>query len=110
MGDKLKGYKGKSIDFLKKNKIEIWDIIQITTNRTKLEGIIMPRSEYSAPDFIEIKLENNYNVGINVSDIQNIKKIGKREANYKFPVSSGEMHGPGETSVGDSGVSLRMVE
>ena len=85
MEDKLKGYKGKSIDILKKYKIEIWDIVQITTNKTQLEGIIMPRSEYSAPDFIEIKLENNYNVGINVSDIQNIKKIGKREANYKFP-------------------------
>jgi len=83
--DKLKGYKGKSIDILKKYKVEIWDIIQITTKKTQLEGIIMPRSEYSAPDFIEIKLENNYNVGINVSDIQNIKKIGKREANYKFP-------------------------
>jgi len=83
--DKLKGYKGKSIDILKKYTIEIWDIIQITTNKTQLEGIVMPRSEYSAPDFIEIKLENNYNVGINVSEIQNIKKIGKREANYKFP-------------------------
>ncbi len=85
MEDKLKGYKGKSIDILKKYTIEIWDIIQITTNKTQLEGIVMPRSEYSAPDFIEIKLENNYNVGINVSEIQNIKKIGKREANYKFP-------------------------
>jgi glutamyl-tRNA(Gln) amidotransferase subunit D len=83
--NKLKGYKGKSIDILKKYKIGIWDIIQITTNKTQLEGILMPRSEYSAPDFIEIKLENNYNVGINVSDIQSIKKIGKREANYKLP-------------------------
>jgi len=83
--NKLKGYKGNSIDLLKKYKVEIWDIIQITTNKTQLEGIIMPRSEFSAPDFIEIKLENNYNVGINVSDIQNIKKIGKREANYKLP-------------------------
>jgi len=83
--DKLKGYKGKSIDILKKYEIEIWDIIQITTSKTQLEGILMPRSEFSAPDFIEIKLENNYNVGINTSDIQNIKKIGKREANYKFP-------------------------
>ena len=85
MEDKLKGYKGKSIDLLKKYTIEIWDIIQITTNKTQLEGILMPRSEYSAPDFIEIKLENNYNVGINVSEIQNIKKIGKREAKYKLP-------------------------
>jgi len=83
--NKLKGYKGKSIDILKKYKIGIWDIIQITTNKTQLEGILMPRNEYSAPDFIEIKLENNYNVGINVSEIQNIKKIGKKEANYKLP-------------------------
>jgi glutamyl-tRNA(Gln) amidotransferase subunit D len=30
-------------------------------------------------------LENNYNVGIKVSDIQEIKKIGKREASYKIP-------------------------
>jgi glutamyl-tRNA(Gln) amidotransferase subunit D len=83
--DKLKGYKGKSIDILKKYEIEIWDIVQITTKKTQLEGILMPRNEFSAPDFIEIKLENNYNVGINVSDIQNIKKIGKREAHYKLP-------------------------
>ncbi|MBY8988665.1 MAG: Glu-tRNA(Gln) amidotransferase subunit GatD [Candidatus Lokiarchaeota archaeon] len=85
MVDKLKGYKGKSIDILKKHAIEIWDIIQIATKKTQLEGILMPRNEYSAPDFIEIKLENNYNVGINVSDIQSIKKIGKREAHYKLP-------------------------
>jgi len=85
MVDKLKGYKGKSIDILKKHKIEIWDIIQITTDKTKLEGIVLPRSEYSAPDFIEIKLENNYNVGINVSEILDIKKIGKKEAKYKIP-------------------------
>ena len=85
MENKLKGYKGKSIDLLKKYKIGIWDIIQITTNKTQLEGILMPRSEYSAPDFIEIKLENNYNVVVNDSDIQDIKKIGKKEAHYKLP-------------------------
>ena len=45
MEDKLKGYKGKSIDILKKYEIEIWDIIQITTSKTQLEGILMPRSE-----------------------------------------------------------------
>lgn len=85
MENKLKGYKGKSIDILNKNRIEIWDIIQVKTNRTQLEGILMPRSEYSAPNFIEIKLENNYNVGINVNDVLEIKKIGKREAKYKIP-------------------------
>ncbi|MFX0043057.1 MAG: Glu-tRNA(Gln) amidotransferase subunit GatD [Candidatus Hodarchaeota archaeon] len=85
MEDKLKGYKEKAKQLLKKFKIEIWDIIQVKTNRTTLEGILMPRYEYSSPEYIEIKLENNYNVGINISDIQDIKKIGKREGKYKIP-------------------------
>ncbi|MFX0140471.1 MAG: Glu-tRNA(Gln) amidotransferase subunit GatD, partial [Candidatus Hodarchaeota archaeon] len=41
--------------------------------------------EYSAPNFINIKLENNYNIGIKASDILDIIKIGKREASYKIP-------------------------
>ncbi len=85
MSEKLKGYKGKGKELLEKNKIEIWDILEIKTIKTNFEGILLPRSEHSDPDFIEIKLENNYNVGINASDITEIKKIGKKEAHYKIP-------------------------
>jgi glutamyl-tRNA(Gln) amidotransferase subunit D len=85
MGENLKGYKGESKKLLKQNKIGIWDIIQIKTEKSDYEGIILPRSEYSDPQFIEIKLENNYNVGIKVSEIKSIKKVGKREASYKIP-------------------------
>ncbi|UCD01335.1 MAG: Glu-tRNA(Gln) amidotransferase subunit GatD [Promethearchaeota archaeon] len=85
MNEKLKGYKAEGKKLLEKYKIEIWDIIQIKTEKTSYEGIILPRSEYSAPNFINIKLENNYNIGIKVSDIQEIIKIGKREASYKIP-------------------------
>lgn len=85
MSEKFKGYKDEGKKLLEKNKIEIWDIVQIKTVKTNYEGIILPRSEYSAPNFINIKLENNYNIGIKVSDIQQIIKIGKREASYKIP-------------------------
>ncbi len=88
MDDKLKGYKEKARELLTNFKIEIWDIIQVKTDKTTLEGILLPRSEYASLDYIEIKLENNYNVGINISDIQDIKKIGKREAKYKIPEKS----------------------
>lgn len=85
MSEKLKGYKAEGKKLLEKNKIEIWDIVQIRTTKTNYEGIILPRSEYSAPNFINLKLKNNYNVGIKVSEIQEIKKVGKREASYKIP-------------------------
>ncbi|MFX0031143.1 MAG: Glu-tRNA(Gln) amidotransferase subunit GatD [Candidatus Hodarchaeota archaeon] len=85
MEKKLKGYKGKAKEFLIKNKINIWDIINLKTKKTQLEGIILPRYEHSAPNLIEIKLENNYNIGININEIIEIKKIGKKEAHYKIP-------------------------
>lgn len=85
MNEKLKGYKAEGKKLLEKNNIEIWDIVQIKTTKTNYEGIILPRSEYSAPNFINLKLKNNYNVGIKVSEVQEIKKIGKREASYKIP-------------------------
>lgn len=81
----LKGYRGKAKEFLERNKLNVWDIINLKTRRTQLEGILLPRYEQSAPNLIEIKLENNYNIGININDIKEIKKIGKKEAHYKIP-------------------------
>ncbi|GAG64154.1 unnamed protein product, partial [marine sediment metagenome] len=85
MNESLKGYKGKARECLERENIQIWDIVELITKKTTLKGIILPRNEYSAPNFIEIKLKNNYNVGINISDVIEIKKTGKKEANYKIP-------------------------
>lgn len=85
MDEKLRGYREEGKKLLEKNNLEIWDIVQIKTEKTNYKGIILPRNEYSSPNFINIKLENNYNVGIKVSEIQKITKIGKREASYKIP-------------------------
>ncbi|GAG93363.1 unnamed protein product, partial [marine sediment metagenome] len=45
MSEKLKGYKAEGKKLLEKNKVEIWDIVQIRTTKTNYEGIILPRSE-----------------------------------------------------------------
>jgi len=81
----LKGYKGLGKEILEKNKVAVWDIIKLKTKEGEYEGIILPRNEYSAPDYIEIKLENNYNIGIHATHILKIEKIGKKEAHYKIP-------------------------
>lgn len=85
MENKLKGYKEKARDLLEKQDIKVWDIVQVKTEKTTLEGIILPRATSAAPNFIEIKLENNYNIGIHVDEILEIKKIGQKEAFYKIP-------------------------
>jgi len=85
MSDSLKGYKEKAREYLEKNNIQIWDVVELKTKKTTLQGIILPRNEYSAPNFIEIKLKNNYNLGINLNDVIEIKKTGQKEAIYKIP-------------------------
>jgi len=85
LSEKLKGYRGEGKKLLENYKLEIWDIVQISTEKTQYEGIILPRIEHSAPNFINIKLENNYNIGVKVSEIRDVKKIGKKEAFYKIP-------------------------
>jgi glutamyl-tRNA(Gln) amidotransferase subunit D len=85
MVDKLKGYRGEAKKLLEQKELGVWDVIKVTTNKTTLEGIILPRAEFSAPNYIEIKLDNNYNVGINISEISKIEKIGEKEAKYKIP-------------------------
>ena len=71
--------------FLEENKIEIWDIVEIEAIKTTLNGILLPRNEYADPNFIEIKLKNNYNLGVNLNEVKKITKTGKKEATYKIP-------------------------
>jgi glutamyl-tRNA(Gln) amidotransferase subunit D len=85
MSEKLKGYRGEGKKLLEKNNLGVWDVVQIKTKKTEYEGIILPRIEQSSPHFINLKLKNNYNIGVKLSEIQEIKKIGKKEATYKIP-------------------------
>lgn len=85
MTKELEGYKGKAKSILEKRNLEIWDIIKITTKNTTYQGIVLPRNEYSKPDFIELKLKNNYNIGIHVDDVKEIEKVGTEQADYKIP-------------------------
>ncbi|MHA1670815.1 MAG: Glu-tRNA(Gln) amidotransferase subunit GatD [Promethearchaeota archaeon] len=85
MANKLQGYKGNAKKFLEENNIEVWDIVEIETIKTALKGIILPRNEYADPNFIEIKLKNNYNLGVSLNEVKKIIKTGKKKATYKIP-------------------------
>jgi len=69
------GYKGKSLQFLKKNNINAWDLVEITKGNSKFKGIILPRNKFAEDGYIEIKLKNGYNIGIKISDDMSIKSI-----------------------------------
>ena len=70
----LKGYKGKSFDYLNQKDVSVGDSIKVISELT-YEGILMPRYETSEDSHIVLKLKSGYNIGIELSEISDIKKI-----------------------------------
>jgi len=67
------GYDGNSLEFLKANQISIGDSVKILADIT-YSGIIMPRYEHSDDKHIVLKLKSGYNIGLEISKIQNVEK------------------------------------
>ena len=66
-------YSRKILDVLKKHGIEIGHRIAVEKGSDTYEGIVMPNT--GDPNLLVLKLENGYNVGLDVSDVK-IKKTG----------------------------------
>ncbi|MDE1766254.1 MAG: Glu-tRNA(Gln) amidotransferase subunit GatD [Thaumarchaeota archaeon] len=79
------GYRGKSLEFLKKNKIEVGNLVKIQADST-YSGILMPRYEYSDDDHIVLKLKNGYNIGLEIGKISHIE-TESRQSTKKETIS-----------------------
>ena len=66
--------KGNSLEFLKTNQISVGDSVKILADIT-YSGIIMPRYEHSDDKHIVLKLKSGYNIGLEITKIQKLKKI-----------------------------------
>ena len=75
----LKVYKGKILDFLIANKVDVGDLVKITSELT-YSGILMPRYESGDESHIVLKLKSGYNIGIEFEKIEKIEKIGEGES------------------------------
>ena len=80
----LKGYKGKIRDFLTQNKVEVGELIKITSELT-YSGILMPRYESGDESHIVLKLKSGYNIGIEFDKIEKIEKVGEGQSIVESP-------------------------
>lgn len=80
-----KGYRGNSLEVLKKYNAFIWSDIELTTDESTFIGLILPRSEQSDEFHIVLKLRTGYNIGIRADKVKDIKINGRKEAHYKIP-------------------------
>ncbi len=85
MIDMFKGYKGQSLELLKKYNIRVWSDSLVNTSRGDFQGIVLPRSENDDDQHIVLKLITGYNVGVAINTVQDMKEVGYKEAHYKIP-------------------------
>jgi len=76
MSEEFPGYKGEALKALKKAGAEIGDIVRLTEKETSYEGVLIPRSEYGDGKHVVIKLKSGYNIGVHITPITRIEKIG----------------------------------
>ncbi|MFX0062447.1 MAG: Glu-tRNA(Gln) amidotransferase subunit GatD [Candidatus Hermodarchaeota archaeon] len=73
-------------EFFKKWNVQIWDEIELKTETQNFQGVILPRYELARSDHLSIKLKTGYNIGIPLSNVIHVEKIGHSEGKYKIPV------------------------
>ena len=76
----LEGYRGKVLLRLRKSRAKIGSIIRLTSRSGEVfEGTLIPRSEYSDPTHVVLKMKNGYNIGISLDRTEKLEVIGEGE-------------------------------
>ncbi|GAB1419826.1 Glu-tRNA(Gln) amidotransferase subunit GatD [Bacteroidales bacterium] len=92
--DFFQGYKGASLEILKKYGVRVWGQVEANTTRGLFSGTVLPRAENDDDQHIVLKMNTGYNVGINISTLLSMKETGYKKAQYKilekeFPFTTG---------------------
>jgi glutamyl-tRNA(Gln) amidotransferase subunit D len=86
--DNSSSYRETGPKILSKHSILVGDSIKIATEDGEVSGILMPRYESVSEDYITIKLNSGYNIGVHVSKIKSITKLlhkGEGTASTRTP-------------------------
>ncbi len=83
--DIFQGYKGESLEILKKFQVRVWGQAEVETSRGNFVGTILPRAENDDDQHIVMKIPTGYNIGIDIQTIIKMKETGYKKANYKIP-------------------------
>ena len=83
--DFFQGYKGRSLEMLKKFNVRVWGQAEVETTRGNFSGTILPRAENDDDLHIVMKIITGYNIGIDIQTITSMKETGYKKANYKIP-------------------------
>lgn len=82
----LSGYRGKALNLLISSDVEVGSLVEVVSEKTRYEGVLMPRYELTDDEHIVVKLRNGYNIGIRIGPQTTIQQIGSgKKPTYRQP-------------------------
>jgi glutamyl-tRNA(Gln) amidotransferase subunit D len=108
----LEGYRGRALKTLKRAGASVGDDVLVRMSGRSVEGVLMPRYQYSDDTHIVVKLKNGYNVGISVEKVLSITVKGRgKEPAFIPPAVLGELKGlPKVVLVGTGGTIASRID
>ncbi|MFX0060827.1 MAG: Glu-tRNA(Gln) amidotransferase subunit GatD [Candidatus Hermodarchaeota archaeon] len=85
--DPLPGYKGEVRSLLEKAGVKVWSEVEVRNPRRGMNfrGILLPRAEYTAQGYINLKVDTGYNVGIKLEPNMLVEELGYLPGEYRVP-------------------------
>jgi len=79
------GYRSQLRDRLIKEKIRTWSKVRVTKGSAHYEGLLLPRSQHTDDNYITLKVDTGYNLGVLIDDQTQITEIGYKKGHYELP-------------------------
>ncbi|MCJ7422815.1 Glu-tRNA(Gln) amidotransferase subunit GatD [Candidatus Bathyarchaeota archaeon] len=79
------GYRGTLRERLVREGIHTWSKVKITKGTARYEGLLLPRSQHTADDYLTLKVDTGYNLGVLVDASTKIEEFGHQKGHYKLP-------------------------
>jgi glutamyl-tRNA(Gln) amidotransferase subunit D len=79
------GYRGALRDRLVNDGIRTWSKVKITKGKATYEGLLLPRSQHTADDYVTLKVDTGYNLGVLMDANTIIEEFGLQKGHYQLP-------------------------
>jgi len=79
------GYRGVLRERLIREGIRTWSKVRVRKGNATYEGLLLPRSEHTADDYVTLKVDTGYNLGVLLDDEAKIEEIGFQKGHYQLP-------------------------
>src|SRR4030042_5443063 len=79
------GYRGALRERLTKEGIRTWGKVRIIKGKATYDGLLLPRSQHTSDNYVTLKVDTGYNLGVLMDQDTKIERVGSQKGNHQLP-------------------------